>query len=130
VLNELNDTQFKETLVQPVYRILEKYKPDVRLDSYLHELNQKSTLLHNRSDFALLGIYGSDDQRHVHVILWYGVSDRCLVLVIDRERKSILGHHLLRLDDESGTAGIPWPIKRPVSGGPPVLYETDKIEEE
>jgi hypothetical protein len=113
MLNELDEGQFMATIVQPVRQVAEKNKPKVDLDLYLKECNEKLKLPKKRSDFVPMQVYASGDNRHVHLTLWYGIPDRVLVLVIDRPRETIVGHHFLKVDDEGGAAGIPWPIKTP-----------------
>jgi hypothetical protein len=113
MLNELDERQFKATIVQPVRQVAEENKPKVDLNSYLKECGEKLKLLKKRSDFVPMQTYASGDDRHVHLILWYGVPNRALVLVIDRPQELIIGHHLLTVDDEGGTSGFPWPIKTP-----------------
>jgi hypothetical protein len=123
MLNELDERQFKATIVQPVRQVAEENKPKVDLDLYLKECDRKLKLLKKRSDFVPMQMYASGDGQYVHVILWYGIPNRALVLVIDRPQETIVGHHLLKVDDEGGAAGFPWPIKTPKL---PVLSATNE----
>jgi hypothetical protein len=127
MITELDETRFRATIVQPVRQIADKNRPEVGLDAYLIECNAKSNLLTERSDFVLMQVYASGDNRHVHVTLWYGIPDRALVVVIDRPRRTILGHHFLKVDNEGGAAGVPWPINTP---RPPVLSSSRRLKPE
>ena len=126
-LNELDARQFKATVVQPMRQVAEKNVPEVDLESYLKECNEKCKLLKKRSDFVPIQVYTRGDNRHVHVTLWYGIPDHALVLVVDRPQKTILGHYFLKVDDEGGAADFPWPIRTP---NLPVLSTTNKRNRE
>jgi hypothetical protein len=119
MLNELNDSQFRATLVQPVRRIPEADKPDVDVNAYLKACDQRYKLLVNRSDFVFVHIYAGADGCHVHIALWYGREDRALVLVLDAPQKEIRGHYFLNLKDDTDATGLLALINSPRQGGPP-----------
>jgi hypothetical protein len=106
---ELDLEFFEATLIAPVRQLTEADRPDIAVADYLHACDEKHHLLEAHQEFIALRLFLSGDQAHVHAVFWYGHSDRCLVLVLNRVTETILGHHFLNLPDTPDEHPCPVP---------------------
>lgn len=53
-------------------------------------------------DVDIHKVYDSADGVHFHILVDYGIKNVYLVIVVDRAKRSILGHRLLDLNQEYG----------------------------
>ena len=103
VIRELSDAEFHATSAMPMHRLEEgeSFRP-VPLGDYVSECIRHHELPTSREAIEVECVYLSGDQRYTHVLIAYGIRNVYLVIVIAHETDSVLGHHLLDLNEKYG----------------------------
>ncbi len=104
----LTEETFRQTFHPPMRRLGEdeSFRP-VPLGGYIDQCIVELGLPTTREEIEVHHVYVSGDQRYTHVILFYGESNRYLVVVVAHPQDEIFGHRLLCLDTEYGLAPSP-----------------------
>lgn len=103
MIRELSHSEFQATFAGPMRRLGadESFRP-VPLGDYVSECISHHALPTSREDIQIEHVYVAADHRHTHVMLHYGIPDLYLVVVVTHDTDSVLGHHLLNLNEEYG----------------------------
>ena len=103
MIRELSDSEFHATFAAPMRRLGadESFRP-VPLGEYVSECISHHALPTSRENIQIEHVYVAADQRHTHVMLHYGIPNRYLVVVVAHDKDSVLGHHLLNLNEKYG----------------------------
>ena len=103
-IRELEHSEYLSTMVAPMRRLEEPEEMDrpISLKEYLEECIQATHLPTDVDSIEIENVYKSADKRYSHVMFVYGEPNRYLVLVINHDSDSVLGHFLLDLNREYG----------------------------
>jgi hypothetical protein len=103
VIRELSDPEFHETFAAPMRRLgaEETFRP-IPLGEYVTECIAHYDLPTSRADIDIEHVYVAGDEKHTHLMLNWGVVNLYLVVVVSHETDSVLGHHILDLDEKYG----------------------------
>src|SRR5437879_1971011 len=98
-IRNLTKQEFLATFREPMRRLAadESYR-STPLKDYVSECIASLGLPTTPSDIEIHHVYLSGDQKHTHVLFYFGEHDRFLVVVVDHEMDSVKGHHLLDLN--------------------------------
>lgn len=103
MIKELSQTEFRATLADPMRRLgaEESFRP-VSLGAYVDECIHQLSLPTTKKDIEIHHVYVSGDQKHTHVLLYFGKTNVYLVIVVEHPVDAIKGYHLLNLNKEYG----------------------------
>ena len=96
-MNELSQTEFQKTFVAPMTNITGNEEKVIDLWTYAEPALEKTFPNQDTSNMDVEYVYESGDKRWQHILIRTSKSDRYFVVVVDRDQKSIIGHHLLDL---------------------------------
>jgi hypothetical protein len=107
VIRELSESEFHGTFAPPMRRLgaNETFRP-VPLGEYVTECIVRHSLPTSREDIDIEHVYVAGDERHTHVMLNWGVANLYLVVVVSHDADSVLGHHILDLNDDYGLTSM------------------------
>ena len=103
MINTLSIDDFQATFVEPMQRLGEEesYRP-IPLKDYLTECISELALPTTVDDIEIQDVYLNGNKSHTHMMFWYGKPNVYLVIVIDHEKDSVHGHHILDLNEKYG----------------------------
>ncbi len=102
-IRELTEQEYLSTFSAPMRRLGsdESYRP-VALRDYVCECIDELELGVTLESIEIHHVYLSGDQKHSHVLFYFGQPNTYLVLVVCHDTDSIKGHRLLNLNKEYG----------------------------
>jgi hypothetical protein len=108
MIYELSDSEFHATFAAPMRRLAadESFRP-IPLGDYLSECISHHALPTSLDDIQIEHVYVTGDQRHTHVLHYYGIRNLYLVIVVAHDAESVLGHHFLNIDEKYGGRSTP-----------------------
>ena len=103
MIRELSREEFLTTMGSGMKDITQDAESVVDIWGYAGSLLSEGLISRYGFDNRLIeAVYGDEEGRYHHVLLFTEQSNRYIVIVIDTEKKVILGHHLLDLNEEYG----------------------------
>ena len=106
-LRELSKKEYRSTFSDPMRRLGEKesYRP-VPLKDYVKACIDALDLPTNTQEIEIHHVYLSGDEKHTHVLFYFGEPNRYLVVVVSHEADTVMGHYVLDLNEEYGVHAV------------------------
>ena len=93
----LSETEFRQTFAAPMTRVAQSEAPLFDFWPYFDEIPSEDFSGHDCSQGKVTYVYRHPSGRFEHVLVDSENRDIFMVLVLDLQNKSVLGHHLLDL---------------------------------
>ena len=121
MIRELSDSAFHGTFALPMRKLGadEMFRP-VPLGEYVTACIDHYNLPTSRENIDIDHVCVAGDERHTHVMLNWGVANLYLVVVVSHETGSVLGHHILDLNEKYGLTSTLQPAEQDADGTPPL----------
>ena len=104
MIRELSKEEFLKTMESGMKDITKDAESVVDIWGYAESLLNENMISQYGFDNRLIeAVYGDVKGCYQHVLLFTAQSNCYIVIVIDTEKRNILGHHLLNLNEEYGT---------------------------
>ena len=102
-IRQLTESEFAATMVPPMRRLEpgEMQRP-IPLKQYVKECIDRLKLPTSLKKIEIEHVYLAGDRQHSHVMFSFGEANRYLVLVIDHQTESVLGYHMLDMNQAYG----------------------------
>ena len=93
----LSETDFQRTLAEPMTRVAANDEPPFDFWAYFDQIPDADFAGHDCSSGTVTYVYRHPSGRFEHVLVDSESRDVFMALVLDRERRVVLGHRLLDL---------------------------------
>lgn len=102
-INRLSKKQYLATFAEPMRKADndDAAKP-VSIRSYVSECIHKHGLPTSLEEVEVENVYINGENKYVHVLVYYGETNKFLVVVIDNEEEQPFGYYFLDLNKEYG----------------------------
>ena len=103
MIRELSKEEFLQTMGSGMKDITQDAEAVVDIWEYAESLLAENMISQYGFDNRLIeAVYSEENGHYQHVLLFTAQNNCYIVIVIDTEKRVILGHHLLDLNEEYG----------------------------